>query len=190
MAAGHEAFHPKDTLANTFTTTLQTTAFGAILAGAQNTLRKQNVGAMGIITRSGGVIAAFAGVGAVFQFTLDSSANLRQKDDSYNHAIAGFFAGSTLGLPRRSVAFMLGSGTALGILMSAFNYTNGWLGTNVDSEVDEVERKELLRRNRRRPIEETIAELGEGRGIHAPDYEERRRERLKAKYGIDVAASQ
>lgn len=30
--------------------------------------------------------------------------------------------------------------------------------------MDEVSRKEYLRKNRRRPIEQTIAELGEGRG--------------------------
>jgi hypothetical protein len=59
MADQHATFHPRDALANTLTTTLQTTAIGAIIAGAQNTLRKQNVGAMGIITRSGGIIALF-----------------------------------------------------------------------------------------------------------------------------------
>ena len=36
--------------------------------------------------------------GAAFQFTLDSAANLRQKDDSYNHAIAGFVSGTIVGL--------------------------------------------------------------------------------------------
>ena len=50
---------PQDTLSNTATTTLQTTAAGAILAGVQNTLRRQNVGAMGIITRSGHIIAIY-----------------------------------------------------------------------------------------------------------------------------------
>ena len=35
------------------------TAVGAVIAGVQNTLRKQNVGAMGILTRSGGIIALF-----------------------------------------------------------------------------------------------------------------------------------
>lgn len=54
-----EHFRPKDTLANTGSTVLQTTAAGAIIAGVQNTLRKQNVGAMGIVTRSGGVIALY-----------------------------------------------------------------------------------------------------------------------------------
>jgi hypothetical protein len=52
--------------------------------------------------------------------------------------------------------------------------------------VDEVERKEFIRKNRRRPITETIHELAEGRGIEAPGYEERRRERLKEHYGIDL----
>jgi len=59
MADHHDTFHPRDTLANTASSTLQATAFGAIFAGLQNTLRKQNVGAMGIFTRSGGIIAAF-----------------------------------------------------------------------------------------------------------------------------------
>lgn len=51
---------------------------------------------------------------------------------------------------------------------------------------DRVEAKERYRKNRRRPIEETIAELGEGRGIFGPGYEERRRERIKANYGIEI----
>jgi hypothetical protein len=52
-------FQPRDTLANTASVTVQTTFGGAILAGAQNALRKQNVGASGIFTHSGMVIATF-----------------------------------------------------------------------------------------------------------------------------------
>lgn len=59
MADQTPTFHAQDALANTASTTLQTTAVGAVIAGVQNTLRKQNVGAMGILTRSGGVIALF-----------------------------------------------------------------------------------------------------------------------------------
>lgn len=59
MADQHVTFHPRDALANTANTTLQTTAVGAVVAGVQNTLRKQNVGAMGILTRSGGIIALY-----------------------------------------------------------------------------------------------------------------------------------
>lgn len=60
---------------------------------------------------------------------------------------------------------MLGFGAMTAIIMGAYDYGGGVLtGYKNDPEVDEFERKEQLRKNRRRPIEETIAELGEGRG--------------------------
>ena len=59
MADQQPTYHPRDALQNTGNAMLQTTAVGAVIAGVQNTLRKQNVGAMGILTRSGGVIALF-----------------------------------------------------------------------------------------------------------------------------------
>jgi hypothetical protein len=52
-------FEPRDTLANTANTALKLTVVGVIFAGVQNTLRKQNVGAMGILTKSGGIIALY-----------------------------------------------------------------------------------------------------------------------------------
>ncbi|KAF1843759.1 uncharacterized protein K460DRAFT_342272 [Cucurbitaria berberidis CBS 394.84] len=192
MADQQATYHPRDTLSNTANTTLQTTAFGAIIAGAQNTLRKQNVGAMGIITRSGGIIALYAAVGATYQFTLDSTSNLRQKDDCYSEAIAGFAAGCGVGIARRSLPFMLGAGAAFSAVLSAYRYTNGFKG-GVDLQTDgdnEVERRDELKKMRRRPLSETIEQLGEGRGIYAPGYEERRRQRLLEKYGIDVKAAQ
>lgn len=61
---------------------------------------------------------------------------------------------------------VLGYGAGLAILLGTFDYTGGVLtGYAKDPEVDEYERKEMLRRNRRRPIQETVMELGEGRGI-------------------------
>ena len=71
------------------------------------------------------------------------------------------------------------------------------------TELDEYERKEELRKNRRRPVQETIEQLGEGRGeasspliaqlvanddagIYGPGYRERRADRLKERYGLDV----
>ncbi len=76
-------------------------------------------------------------------------------------------------------------------------------GYEKDPSIDEYDRKEQLRKNRRRPIQETLEELGEGRGtmsalvvlellingftgIYGPGYAERRRERIKRNYGIDV----
>ena len=46
-----------------------------------------------------------------------------------------------------------------------FDYTGGkFSGYDKDPKVDEYERKESLRRNRRRPVQEILEELGEGRG--------------------------
>jgi len=65
----------------------------------------------------------------------------------------------------RSMPAILGYGAGLAVVLAAFNYTGGRLtGYSKDPEVDEVSRKEYLRRNRRRPMEDTVAELGEGRG--------------------------
>lgn len=101
---------------------------------------------------------------------------------------------------------VLGMGALTAVVLGAYDYTGGALtGYKKNPEMDEFERKELLRKNRRRPIEETLSELGEGRGmckfdqkmtlanlldlgIYGPGYDERRRERIKEKYGIDVPA--
>ncbi|KAH8727109.1 hypothetical protein GQ44DRAFT_649414 [Phaeosphaeriaceae sp. PMI808] len=191
MADQQPTFHARDTLANTGTTTIQTAAVGAIFAGVQNTLRKQNVGAMGIITRSGGIIALYAGVGAAYQFTLDATSNLRQKDDCYSEAAAGFVAGAGVGVARRSLPFMLGAGVAFSTVMTTWRYTNGFTGQSGEVlDEDEVEKREKAKKLRRRPLSETIEQLGEGRGIYAPGWEERRRQRLLEKYGIDVKAAQ
>ena len=74
-----------------------------------------------------------------------------------------------------------------------------------DPEVDEYERKQELRKTRRKPIQETIEQLSEGRGewktrlpilvfeaecfgigIYGPGYAERRAARIKQNYGVDV----
>ena len=60
---------------------------------------------------------------------------------------------------------VLGYGALFSIILSAFDYTGGSLFGQKDPTVDEFERKEQLRKNRRRPIQETIDELGEGRGM-------------------------
>lgn len=60
---------------------------------------------------------------------------------------------------------MLGIGAGVSVVLGVFDYTGGTLsGFGKDPNVDEYERKERLRRNRRRPIQETLDEVGEGRG--------------------------
>ena len=65
---------------------------------------------------------------------------------------------------------MVGYGSALAVALGAFTYTGGKLsGYQRDPEVDEVSRKEYLRKNRRRPIDQIANEIGEGRGAVIPE---------------------
>ncbi|TPX18170.1 uncharacterized protein E0L32_002679 [Thyridium curvatum] len=190
MPSGHdEGYHPKDAVRSAITGALVSGGAGLFASAIQNSLQKQNVGAWGVFTRTGGTIATFAAVGGVFEFSRHAAANLREKDDHYNSGIGGFLAGSILGLRTGRMPRILGYGAFAAVVLAAYDYTGGSLmGYKKDPEVDEYERKEKLRLNRRRPMEETIAELGEGRGlaIHPPGFEERRRQRLKEKYGVEI----
>jgi len=62
---------------------------------------------------------------------------------------------------------MLGAGAAFSTVLTAYRYTNGLRGiASAETDEEEVERRENLKKNRRRPLSETIQELGEGRGEH------------------------
>lgn len=112
-----KAYQPKDTIQAATKATLFTGSAGLLFAAVQNTLTRQNIGALGIFTRFGGNIGLFglpsthcqqgqeltpcsAGVGGTYAFISTASANLREKNDPYNHALGGFCAGALLGVPR------------------------------------------------------------------------------------------
>ena len=66
----------------------------------------------------------------------------------------------------RSLPAVLGYGAGAAVLLGTFDYTGGILtGYTKDPEEDEFARKQFLRKNRRKPVEDTLAELGEGRGM-------------------------
>ncbi|KAK4192294.1 Tim17/Tim22/Tim23/Pmp24 family-domain-containing protein [Podospora australis] len=160
---------------------------GLFLSAVRTSLEKTHVGPWAVFTKHGGIVATFAAVGTAYEFTRVAAANLREKEDHYNNAIGGFVGGAVLGLRTGRIPRIIGYGLVTSLALAVFEYTGGRIeGRRRDPEADEFERKEKLRLMRRRPLEETIAEIGEGRGIRPPGYEERRRERLKEKYGIDI----
>jgi len=188
MAAGEEhVYHPKDTFAATLQGTAVTGGAGLLFSAVQNTLTRQNVNAWGVFSKFGATTATFAASGGAYEFVKVASANLREKDDAYNSAIGGFFAGSVIGLRYGSVPAVLGYGAMTACFLGVYDLGGGALtGYKKGKEMDEFEYKQYLRKNRRRPIQETIDEIGEGRGVYAPGYPERRAARIKATYGIDV----
>jgi len=52
-------YQPKDAIGATVKATMITTSAGLFISTIQNTLKKQNVGAMGVFTRTGSTIAVF-----------------------------------------------------------------------------------------------------------------------------------
>ena len=61
---------------------------------------------------------------------------------------------------------MLGVGTFTAVVLGSYSFLGGSLrGFERSPDHDEFAEKMRLRANRRRPIQETIDELGEGRGI-------------------------
>ncbi|KAF7504168.1 hypothetical protein GJ744_002637 [Endocarpon pusillum] len=185
--AEQKAYQPKDTIQAAAKATLYTGSAGLLFAAVQNTLTRQNIGALGVFTRFGGSIGLFAGVGGTYAFISTASANLREKNDPYNQALGGFCAGALLGVPKRQMSSVIGRGVLVAITLAAASYTgNSMLSETVDTDTDRFLSKSEIRNRFRRPVNELINEIGEGRGIYGPGYEERRRQRIKENYGIDV----
>jgi hypothetical protein len=59
MASEGEHYQPKDAVKAAITGTLVTGTAGALVAAVENSLSKRNVGAWGVLTKSGGTIGTF-----------------------------------------------------------------------------------------------------------------------------------
>ncbi|KAF3925121.1 hypothetical protein ABW20_dc0100134 [Dactylellina cionopaga] len=183
-----DGYHPKDALTNALNAVMITGGAGLIVSGVQNTLAKENRGLFGLFTKTGGTIATFALMGGTYAFVKDASANIRETDDPWNSGLGGFFSGALLGVASGRLPRVVGFGAGLAVILAVWDGAGGsFKGSKwKEGAVDEVARKDAIRTTRRRPYEETIAEIGEGRGIYGPGYAERRRALLKEKYNIDV----
>ncbi|KAK6448117.1 hypothetical protein FP744_10004367 [Trichoderma asperellum] len=186
---------PHDVLDETAKTSLVGLGSGFFIAAVQNAMSRRNVGALSVFTRGAPIIGicgmdfrtpeeCAAGPGA-YAFFSRTMMNLREKEDAWAAAFGGFMCGSVLGLPFKRTPVMFALGAFVGTAQGLFHVAGGRLDSFYKEE-DEFERKEIIRRTTRVPVEQTIAELGEGRGIRPPGYEERRRERIKEKYGFEV----
>jgi hypothetical protein len=64
----------------------------------------------------------------------------------------------------RSLPYMLGAASMTSFTIAAFKYTGGLTGYKTDTGEDEVEGREAYKETYRRPVSETIEQVGEGRG--------------------------
>ncbi|KMU76231.1 NADH:ubiquinone oxidoreductase subunit [Coccidioides immitis RMSCC 3703] len=113
------------------------------------------------------ITGSMATMGGAYEFVKTASANLREKEDFWNATLGGFFAGAAMGFRARTFPAVLGYGATVATVLGVFEYTGGRLeGYGTETNVDEYDRRESLRKNYRSPGEQTIAELGEGRGTY------------------------
>lgn len=62
---------------------------------------------------------------------------------------------------------IVGKAVAIASILGLFDYCGGRLsGWHKPHEEDEFERREALRTNYRTPVEQTVAEIGERRGMY------------------------
>lgn len=83
---------------------------GLCFAAVQNTLSRSNQGWSGVFTKFGGKATLFGSMGLSYEFIRTASANLREKEDSWNHALGGFVAGSMVGLRGMNTYYLLRHG--------------------------------------------------------------------------------
>ncbi|KAH7325052.1 Tim17/Tim22/Tim23 family protein [Stachybotrys elegans] len=182
---GEQPWVPRDSLRLAARTGLMGGVAGLFIASIHNAMSKKNVGAFGVFTRGAPVIGLMTVGPAIASFTHHSIMNILEREDSRAIAAGGFLNGMIFGMPFKRMPVVLGMGALHSAILTTLHFT----GNRIDSfkkEDDEFERKEIIRRTTRVPVEQTIAEIGEGRGIKPPGYEERRRERLKEKYGYEI----
>uniref|UniRef100_A0A8H7TTH3 Uncharacterized protein n=1 Tax=Bionectria ochroleuca TaxID=29856 RepID=A0A8H7TTH3_BIOOC len=164
------------------------TGSGLFIAALKNALSRQNVGAWSVFTRGAPLIGLCdlrSRRPERVRLLLPDYDEPAREEDIWATTLGGFACGAVLGLPFKRFPPVFGLGAAVGLAHGLF-YVFGNRLDSFNQAEDEFERKEILRRNKRRPIAETIAEVGEGRGIISPGYEERRRALIKEKYGFEV----
>ena len=119
MATQERVYQPKDAVSVAIQSSLITGGAGLAMSAVQNSLARQNVGALGVFTRFGANVGLFGlfrvtnkhselnkilgTMGGAYSFTKIASANLRREDDAWNTAIGGFVGGFIMGLRGRSL---------------------------------------------------------------------------------------
>jgi len=144
---GDSTYQTKATLESAASAGLKGAGVGLLVSTVQNALDTHNRGAAGVITRTGGTIGFFAGMGAVFAFTDAYTANARQVDDPLNGAVGGCAAGFLAGIRARSIPVAVGTCAILGAAVGTLDTAGGKLsgdGRDLDSKETREKRRQAF----------------------------------------------
>lgn len=164
-------FEPKDTIYLTGQAAFASTAVGLLVA-----LGKANLGPgrtiFGGLQQNIRYIPIFAGVGTAYALFEAVSCNLRERNSPLNAFVGGAAAGGIIGvsLKKASVSKVFGSALFLGSFMAVSRWAGGAAGYGRDdmvlghgevAEVEKADRQGFWEVVHRRPLSQTLEELGD-----------------------------
>ncbi|KAH3674372.1 hypothetical protein WICMUC_003359 [Wickerhamomyces mucosus] len=152
------------------------TGAGLLTVAAGNAVSNQKLGPLGIITKSGKLWGLMVLVAGTYRFSSASIANLREKSDIWNEFIAGLIAGGITAGPTKSLVKVIGTSWGTGSLIATIFWTGSFVGDFTNSSTqfrgEGLENKFEIKKNvetqgfwdvsRRRPLSQTLQELGQG----------------------------
>ena len=173
-----DKYVPVDTFSATRSALGYGAAFGLLTVATQNAVQKSRVGPLGIITRSGTLWGMIVLVSGSYKFASSVLSNLREKKDTLNEFYAGLVAGAVAGLPTKSLVKAAGWSFAGGVITGLVYWSGSivgqlgsssyaYRGVGVENNfkpkpVDEAQRQGFWDVLRRRPLSQTLEQLGEG----------------------------
>ncbi|KAK9452221.1 uncharacterized protein V1518DRAFT_410660 [Limtongia smithiae] len=166
-------YEPRDTLAVTSSVALP--CFGISLAYATALERFKHFQApmATSVIRIGTTSLFLASIGMSYQFVESAASNLREKNDAWNHFYGGLAGGAIMGLKARTFTSTIFSSLALGSVLGLARWAGGLYGAKYT--VEEPEESAFTDKSSsfyavrsRAPLSETLAKLGEGRGLYVP----------------------
>jgi hypothetical protein len=171
-----DKYVPVDTWASTRSAVGYASVFGLLTVATQNAVAKERLGPLGIITRSGGLWSMIVLVSGTYKLSSSVLSNLREKKDTLNEFYAGAIAGAVAGLPTKSLVKASGWSFAGGIITALVYWSGSIVGQAKTSSYahrgvgaennfkpkSDVQKQEFWDVLRRRPLSQTLEELGEG----------------------------
>ncbi|EPQ60580.1 hypothetical protein GLOTRDRAFT_68344 [Gloeophyllum trabeum ATCC 11539] len=138
-------YDPKPSLRYAAKVGSQAAVVGLFVSTIQNALGTHSRGTAGFLTRYGGTIGVFAGMGAAFALTESVVANQRQRDDPINGVAGGCAAGFLAGLRSRSLPMAVASCAVLGAAVGVFDYSGQTIAGHGANESVEEKRKRFFK---------------------------------------------
>uniref|UniRef100_A0A060T9D3 ARAD1D14542p n=1 Tax=Blastobotrys adeninivorans TaxID=409370 RepID=A0A060T9D3_BLAAD len=166
-------FEPRDTLALTSRAAVLSTGAGVFVAALKASLGPSRTSLGSIITHSR-YIWLYGAVGTAYTVGEAVTANLHQKESAWNTFVGGMLAGGVMGASYKNgarVSKVIGGAIALGTILGLAHWTGNFNGydrkeaakqsSGEPVEVEKGDRQTFWQVVHRRPLSQTIDELGD-----------------------------